>query len=495
MLPTALLLGLVSNAALALPQERAAAPLDRALATVSERGLQADLEFLAAPELGGRGTPSDGLEWAAQFVEARMRRLGLEPGSTEGFQPRFELRGRRLDPSGSSVAVRAAETEAALVYGRDVFLRGTADLGAVDFAAGVTGVGDGRRGTVEALGDLGGAWALLVDRGRGTAGAIRRSFDAGAGGVLVVAGPEYEREPYAERYGAVTSQLSEARFVPPAAAPPASASTAPVLFLAPSGLELLLGLAGRGSTPEAGQALELTVHDRRAVEEQSVTAPNVAALLPGADPDRRGEVIVLCAHLDHLGTRADGTLYPGADDNASGSVGLMAMAEALVARGPLARSVLFLWVSGEENGLWGSAAWCRDPRLPEGFAPRAALNLDMIGRDAPATLWVTPTADHPAFNPLAALGPELAASEGFTDIVSQDSYWRASDHYSFASELRIPVLYLSSGEHDDYHQPSDVAERIDYEKLARMVRLFLRVLERSDALTLESVERIGSTRR
>jgi Zn-dependent M28 family amino/carboxypeptidase len=253
--------------------------------------------------------------------------------------------------------------------------------------------------------------------------------------------------------------------------------------------ESLLRMARESATtfdaltvPGARAPFEL--HLRLAVEETTATAPNVAALWPGSDPERRGELLVLCAHLDHLGTDAEGTVFPGADDNASGSVALLALAEALVARGAYRRSVLFLWVSGEESGLWGSAAWCDRPRLPPELRPVAAFNLDMVGRDEPQELWLTPTAEHREHNALAALVPGLAPLEGFTELVSQDNYWSASDHFSFATRLRLPVVYLSSGEHDDYHRPTDTADRIDHGKLVRLVRLHLRLLEAAEGLAL-----------
>lgn len=484
-------LGAAATAAPPAAQE----PLERAFAAVDEAGIRADLAFLAAPELAGRGTPSAGLEIAARFVEARVRRLGLQPGTRDGYQHRFELAGRAVDVEASSIVARGAGGERAFELGGDAFLRGFGDLATASLEGPVIAVGDGGRAALASAGDLAGAWALLFETGRGTAGAIRRTLEAGAAGVLVTPGEAYARAPYAERFARTTERLTELRFQSPLGAPPDDGASPPTLLLTREAGGALLALAGAQAAPPVGTRLAVTFAERRVVRRVTATAPNVAALLPGSDPERAGEVLVLCAHLDHLGTGRDGVIYPGADDNGSGSVGLLALAEAAVARGGYGRSLLFLWVAGEESGLWGSAIWCRDPRLPAGYAPRAALNLDMIGRDAPATLWVTPTSDHAAFNPLAALGPELAATEGFDDIVSQDGYWSASDHYSFASELRVPVLYLSSGEHDDYHQPTDTPDRVDVDKLARIVRLTLRILERSDALALEPVESVGGRRR
>ena len=120
---------------------------------------------------------------------------------------------------------------------------------------------------------------------------------------------------------------------------------------------------------------------------------------------------MVTAHFDHVGV-SQGRIYPGADDNASGTAGLLGVARALVAYGPLRRSVLLLFVSGEEKGLWGSAVWTQRPVLPPEHGVVANLNVDMIGRTAPDELYITPTREHDAFNGVARAAYDLAALEG-----------------------------------------------------------------------------------
>ena len=129
---------------------------------------------------------------------------------------------------------------------------------------------------------------------------------------------------------------------------------------------------------------------------------------------------------------------------------------------------------------WGSEAWCRDAWLPEGTVAVANLNLDMIGRTAPRELYVTPSRRHSFYNRVAELAYELAEHEGFDPLRSQDEYWRSSDHFNFATLLSLPVAYLSSGDHDDYHKASDRAEKLDCDKIARIARLVTRVLHALD---------------
>jgi hypothetical protein len=477
------------------PPARAMAALDRdvlarAMAALDRDRIAADLEFLCDPALAGRGTATVEADHAARFVEARLRRLGIEPGSSDGYRPRFELLRRHLAGDLSRVVIEREGERLELGFGRELFLRGRGDLIDVDLAGALVGVGEGGRDDFERAGDLSGAWAIALDRGRGTTAAVRRAAEAGAAGVLLTPADEYDREPYPVRYESSTRGLFEGSLESPLGRPPRSAEGPPVLMLSREGAKALAGFGGikPAALTSAGARHAWTLSERRVARVDTATSPNVAGLLRGSDPERADELIVLCAHLDHLGER-DGELFPGADDNGSGSVGLLALAEALATRGPLARSVLMLWVTGEEAGLWGSAAWCEDPRLPEGLDPIAAFNLDMIGRDDPEELWLTPSAEHREHNPLAALVYELAPLEGFTNLVSQDSYWSASDHFNFSSRLRIPVVYLSSGEHEQYHRPTDTPDLIDLDKLVRILRLHLRLLEASDALPLDATGR------
>jgi Zn-dependent M28 family amino/carboxypeptidase len=203
---------------------------------------------------------------------------------------------------------------------------------------------------------------------------------------------------------------------------------------------------------------------------------NVCALWPGNDPKLAHEVVIVSAHYDHVGLEG-GKVHPGADDNGSGSMGLLALAEALVEYGPLRRSVLLLWVSGEEKGLWGSAAWTKAPTLSEGQRAICNLNIDMIGRNAPDYLLITPTRKLPHFNGLTRLAEELAPLEGFPRLGSADDYWERSDHRNFAVNLGIPVAFLFSDVHADYHRPTDTVEKIDNDKVRRVARLVLRMLD------------------
>jgi Zn-dependent M28 family amino/carboxypeptidase len=202
----------------------------------------------------------------------------------------------------------------------------------------------------------------------------------------------------------------------------------------------------------------------------------VCGFWPGKDPALSKEVVVLSAHYDHVGKQG-GEIHNGADDNGSGTSALLAVAEALRSYGPMRRSVLLLWVSGEEKGLWGSGAWTREPTLPEGYRAVCNINVDMVGRNAPDKLLITPTEALAEYNGLTRLAESLGRLEGFPELGSADEYWQRSDHANFSRNLGIPVAFLFSGVHDDYHRPTDDVEKIDCDKIGRVTRLLVRMLE------------------
>lgn len=205
-------------------------------------------------------------------------------------------------------------------------------------------------------------------------------------------------------------------------------------------------------------------------------APNVVGILPGSDPALRDEYLVYSAHMDHVGVRspdADGdSIYNGADDDASGTAAVMEIAEAMASlRLAPRRSTIFLAVSGEERGLWGSEAFVTRPPVPVD-AMVANLNLDMVGRNWSDTI-VAIGREHSSLGAtlaeVNARHPELGMT-AIDDLWPEERFYFRSDHYNFARN-GVPVLFFFNGTHEDYHRPSDELERIDADKTARIARL------------------------
>ncbi|MBI4408192.1 MAG: M28 family peptidase [Gemmatimonadetes bacterium] len=207
------------------------------------------------------------------------------------------------------------------------------------------------------------------------------------------------------------------------------------------------------------------------------TGRNVVAILEGADPALRQEVLVIGAHVDHLGRGGFGSLAPdekdaihnGADDNASGIAALLQIAREL-ARGPRpARSLVFVAFTGEELGLLGSAYYAAHPVAPL-ERTRAMLNLDMVGRlgSKPVLIYGTGTA--------LEWGEIVgrAAREEKIDFADKPDGFGPSDHTSFYAR-DIPVLHFFTNVHEDYHRPSDDWQKIDRDGIRRIAQLVVHI--------------------
>jgi hypothetical protein len=197
-------------------------------------------------------------------------------------------------------------------------------------------------------------------------------------------------------------------------------------------------------------------------ERAASAASDVVGVIPGVDPQVCGQFVFITAHYDHLGIRW-GELYPGADDNASGTVALLEAARLLRHSRPR-RSIAFLAVSGEEEGLLGSAAFLQAPPIPVA-AIIAEINMDMVGRGQDGELHVMPAAIETRMTDLVTAARRIATGHGITLSAGIDGYWQRSDHYSFARR-GIPSICLFSGMHADYHRPSDTPDKINYRHLA-----------------------------
>jgi Zn-dependent M28 family amino/carboxypeptidase len=209
-------------------------------------------------------------------------------------------------------------------------------------------------------------------------------------------------------------------------------------------------------------------------------APNVAGLLRGSDPALRDEVVVISAHMDHVGVTGRGlcravgadSICNGADDNASGTASVVELAEAFAALTPRPRrSLLFVTVSGEERGLWGSDYFTAHPPVPVARMV-ADLNLDMVGRNWRDTIAVIGREHSDLGATLArveAAHPELDM-HAVGDLWPNERFYFRSDHYNFARR-GVPILFFFNGTHPDYHRPSDEPQKIDAEKQARLTRL------------------------
>jgi hypothetical protein len=204
-------------------------------------------------------------------------------------------------------------------------------------------------------------------------------------------------------------------------------------------------------------------------EEPRIMGQNIGGFVEGTDPVLKQEWIIVNAHYDHLGIR-QGRIYPGADDNASGVSMLLEVARR-IARSPLKRSVAFVAFDLEESMLWGSRWFVAHPPMPSDRI-KLCLTADMIGRslgglDLP-TVFVL-GAEHSTELRQALADAEIPDGLELAQL-GTDLIGTRSDYGPFRDE-RIPFLFFSTGEHPDYHQPTDTPDRIDSPKTARISNL------------------------
>jgi Zn-dependent M28 family amino/carboxypeptidase len=212
------------------------------------------------------------------------------------------------------------------------------------------------------------------------------------------------------------------------------------------------------------------------------TVRNVIAVLPGADPVRAREAVVIGAHYDHVGfggrlsvspDRA-GEIHNGADDNASGTAAIIEMARAAVAsRERFPRTLIFIAFAGEERGLLGSAHYVTEPTIPTGNTV-AMVNLDMVGR-ARGSVDVSGLEGSPSME--EDLKAALAAAGGGLDVKREGPGAGRSDDSSFLTR-NIPAVNFFTGFHDDYHRPGDDWEKIDVAGTRQVATLALELAAR-----------------
>jgi len=450
----------------------------------------ADIKTLTLPEMEGRGDGTKGLSKAAHLIEQRYKSLGLQPAGKSGFlQPFDVITGRRLR-SGNRLEVTPQDKDATTRHQSYKLLEdfvplsfsgnGSANAAVIFAGYGITAreysydnyQGLDTKGKVVLIlrGEPPSLSKIAGDRGHTPhVSVISKAINAknhGAVAILMVNGrlepgeedllPRFGDAEGPEDAGILCLQVKDA--------------------VAGAWFKNLLdrqkefddsGQPGSAATSgSAAPAVSITVN----IETLHATVSNVLAYLPG----KTDEYVILGAHYDHLG-RGDshslapsqiGQLHPGADDNASGTAGVLELARLFAPlKGQLQRGVLFANFAGEELGLLGSAEWVRNPTRPLDKAV-AMLNMDMIGRIKDEKVYIGGLGTGSTFQSI------LNKAESHTTFKYENSPggYSSSDHTSFVTK-RIPVLFFFSGLHSDYHKPSDTWEKINAEAAAHLLDL------------------------
>jgi hypothetical protein len=465
-------------AGLACQQRTETAAARNAAATITEADIRSRIFVIAHDSMGGRNTPSPGLEKTAAYIAAEFKRFGLKPGGDDGtFIQRYSIKRSAVDTAGSSVSIEGGDSKVRLSFSRDAALyTGSVKSGTWPVVL-VGGQLDSANPSAGAFSGKAVIWYPDLSGGLGRLRqGLRHLARGGAEAVLVsVASDSLMTTPLQRQTEGRSTVGTMGQ-----SAPWVLVRESAVLAQAPQAREhigMIRQSAGYQAQPVEGFTLTLSLQEKVLAEER---APNTVGILEGTDPELKHEYIVFSAHMDHVGlvspeARAAGstdTVFNGADDDASGTVGIIELAEAFSQAGARPRrSLIFLTVSGEERGLWGSDYFAANPPVPITQIV-ANLNADMIGRNWKDSIVVIGK-EHSdlgqTLNRVNARHPELGMT-AIDDLWPEQSFYTRSDHFNFAKR-GVPVLFFFNGTHADYHRASDNPDKIDAEKEARIVQL------------------------
>ena len=467
-------------------------PLQSAAAKLAEADPGRYLEhvkYLAAPEREGRDAGSEGLEQAAHYIAERFKEYGLKPmGESGSFLQPFTVTTGAAMGEANRLTVQQGEKSLSVQPGEDYvpvnFSSNGSVSGRVVFAGYGAAADEFDYDDYHHL-DVKGKIVVVLryepkrfseDNGKSRphthhAHLITKAIEArnrGAKALLLVNGRlEGEKDDLLLKFGGVSGPDDAGILM-------AQVKNDLVNGWLKEEGESLTSLQDAIDEKQSPRSFtfdeSLRVSIEIDIEREQAEVHNVAGYIPG----NSNEYVVLGAHYDHLGLGGQNSLAPrkigqvhhGADDNASGTAGLLELARLFARRaGALDRGVLFLAFAGEEIGLLGSSHWVNNPTLELEDAV-AMLNMDMIGRVQKRRIY------------LGGVG----TGSGLEDIVSDvsDNYdfqidrsksgYSASDHTSFVGK-NVPVLFFFSGLHGDYHKPSDTWDKIDSASASELVNL------------------------
>jgi Peptidase family M28 len=464
------------------------ASIRRAVNSITAEDIHRRIAMLADDSTRGRDTPSPELEKVATWIAAEFRRFGLRPGARDGsYLQRYTIRRQQIDTAHTAITVLRGETAVRVGAGRDLNIL---QLGPPPPSRDVTGPvillpgSDDANPDFDPLAgvDVRGAWVATLTSGlRIDVRAVQAALNTGAVGLIVVSDRSdaewraHVRGGYPATVALQQEAGADTTFVPG------------LVEIRDQTAALALGIeprALRAAPPRSAQRLEgttVTLHVGERVL-STTSAPNVIGILDGSDPRLRNEYVFFTAHMDHLGVasprnpacreRGGDSICNGADDDASGTAAVIENAKAFSQLVPHpARSLVFMTVSGEEKGLWGSEYFTTHPTIPLS-AVVADLNSDMVGRNWKDTIAVIGKEQSDlgaTLDRVAAAHPDLHLTP-IGDIWPSEDFYSRSDHYNFARR-GVPILFFFNGTHADYHKVSDEVGKIDAEKESRIVRL------------------------
>jgi hypothetical protein len=478
---------------------------DLNLPFISKIKLANHINFLASDSLQGRGFTSKipALEITADYIEATIKRTGLQYNG-EGYSQNFDLIESARDEENTFLKIFGNRKEKIFSRGDFVLLNQKSEIVEIKGELIFAGFGwndenfgfenmDGQElknkvvlisaGTPESFqGEFSHHWNNSLERNK-----TDRIFNAGARAVILITSVQDKEN---KTFGQVSYWANNPKF---SLEKNSTKDETNLVIATPKVADAITGKKGRWKKTlqkmvKKGKPVsfipknKIQLKSARKVEEKK--GRNIVGFVEGSHPVLKEECVVFMAHYDHLGMNKSGEIYNGADDNASGTATLLEVARAFkqVEEKPK-RSIVFLWVTAEEVGLIGSEYYSKNPVFPLENTV-ACINLDMVGRvyEPRDSVWAHSPKLVKPLNEIYALvndfDPDLkkttetaCAKLGLTpDFSLPENFFYSSDHYHFHRN-EIPMLNFSTGYSADYHQPTDDADRINFEKIKKVAEL------------------------
>jgi hypothetical protein len=507
-------------------------PAERQMAeTITAEQLKDYLYFVASDEMEGRDTPSRGLDLTAKFIAMMLSRWGVKPAGDNGtYFQKIALRSDSLDTASTNLQIGDQK----FAVNEDFFrIVGTGSVAGAPMVFGGSGwmIKSKNIDTLQGV-DAKGKIVVLYSEGfpnqrtitplpsgvtqadlTGTKGTdwadpVANAVAKGAAGVVLVASPQLQGS-----WSQIRGFFSRGSMYPEKLR--ASGATSPTLpvFLASEKIgEAIFAGESANKTSPTSFAISKSATMNSVSKSETKWTQNVVGIWEGSDPKLKAEMVAIGAHYDHDGVRqnaqGEDKIWNGADDDGSGTVAVLAIAEALAkAKTRPKRSVLFVWHTGEEKGLWGSEYFNKFPTVDIKNVV-AQLNIDMIGRSKKADDANPKNKELSGENGIYVIGSEMMSSTlGAVTKQTNDNYLKMtydyryddpkdpnrfffrSDHFNYAVN-GIPIAFWFDGVHEDYHQASDHPDKIDYQKMEKVARtIFLTLWEITDLKTRPAIDK------
>ncbi|HQU86211.1 MAG TPA: M20/M25/M40 family metallo-hydrolase [Pyrinomonadaceae bacterium] len=481
------------------------------------------LYFVASDEMEGRDTPSRGLDTTAKFIGMMLSRWGFKPAGDNGtFYQKIALKSESFDPANTVLKVggtnyqlntdffrmggNSMASDAGMVFGGHGWMvksKNVDELGGVDVKGKVVVLyNDGfpsQRNLTQLPAGVTQA-DLTGTKGTDWADPITNATQKGAVGILLVASPQLQG-----MWSQLNGFLGRGSMYPEKlrAGGNATPNPLPIMLVSDAiGNAIFAGESGN-KTSATAFAINKTATVGTVTRSETKYTQNVVAIWEGSDPKLKNEMVAIGAHYDHVGmnpnSRTDDKIWNGADDDGSGTVAVLSIAEALAKSNVRPkRSILFVWHCGEEKGLWGSEYFNKFPTVDIKNVI-TQLNIDMIGRSRKTGDTNEKNKELSGENDVYVIGSEMMSSTlgaitkgtnnsylklgydyRYDDPNDKNRFFFRSDHFNYAQN-GIPIVFWFDGVHEDYHQPGDQPEKIDYAKMEKITRtIFLTLWELTD---------------